>query len=339
MRRLIVGLVIVAILVVILVILGPFYILMEGEQAVVTRFGAIVDIQTEPGLKFKLPVVDDVTRYSAKILSWDGAPSRVPTGDGENQFIFVDTTARWRIADAQTFYQRLNTLDAAFNRLDGIVDSAVRNVISANGLSEAVRSTNGIIERAREDNAVGIGDVEDAASDAIDIEALLEQQVLATSNTQLSAIETGRQDLSEQMLEVVEGNIPDLGIEVIDIVIRQVRYSDDLTQQVYARMISDRRQIAELYRAAGAGRQQEIRGELENDRRSILSRAFERSETIRGEADAEAAQIYSAAYTRDPEFFAFWRAIESYRQVLPRFSTTLSTDLEYFRYLYSSSGN
>ncbi len=339
MRRLIVGLVIVAILLVVLVILGPFYILSEGEQAVVTRFGAIVDVTTEPGLKFKLPVVDDVVRYSAKILSWDGDPSRVPTGDGENQFIFVDTTARWRIADPRVFYQRLNTLNAAFNRLDGIIDSAVRNVISANSLSEAVRSTNGIIERAQTVDAFVVSEVDEISSDAINVETLLEQQVLATSNARLGNVEVGRQGLSELMLESAQGDILELGIELIDVVIRQVRYSDDLTQQVFARMISDRRQIAQLYRAAGEGRQREIRGELENDQRSILSRAFETSETIRGEADAEAAQIYSSAYTQDQEFFAFWRAIESYRQVLPRFSTTLSTDLEYFRYLYSPTGD
>ena len=118
-------------------------------------------------------------------------------------------------------------------------------------------------------------------------------------------ITTGRRRLSQQMFSRLIDIAADLGITVQDIVIRQIRYSDDLTESVFNRMVSERRQIAEAYRSYGEGRKQELLGQMENDRRNILSGAYERGQTIRGTADAEAARIYSAAYSRDPEFFEF----------------------------------
>jgi membrane protease subunit HflC len=77
---------------------------------------------------------------------------------------------------------------------------------------------------------------------------------------------------------------------------------------------------------------------MDNERRSILSAAYEKAETIRGTADAEATRIYAEAYNRDQNFFDFWRAVESYKTTLPSFDKTLSTDMDYFRYLYSPQG-
>jgi len=129
--------------------------------------------------------------------------------------------------------------------------------------------------------------------------------------------------------------VPEYGIELIDVVTRQIRYSNELTQSVYARMIKERNQIAQAFRSEGEGRKAEWLGKMDNEKRSILSAAYNRAETIRGTADAEAARIYADAYNRDRAFFDFWRAVESYRSTLPKFEKTLSTDMEYFRYLYS----
>jgi len=129
--------------------------------------------------------------------------------------------------------------------------------------------------------------------------------------------------------------VPEYGIELIDVVTRQIRYSNELTQSVYARMIKERNQIAQAFRSEGEGRKAEWLGKMDNEKRSILSAAYNRAETIRGTADAEAARIYADAYNRDRTFFDFWRAVESYRSTLPQFEKTLSTDMEYFRYLYS----
>lgn len=330
MRRMAAILTVLVVLIVFVVILGPFYIVQEGEQAVVIRFGEIIDSTQEAGLHFKTPVVDQVQRYSERLLSWDGEPRRMPTA--ENQFIWVDTTARWRIEDPELFYRSVTTMERAYSRLDDVIESAVRTVVSGNDLEEAVRDSN-IINEIDRRQAIPT-DIEEADGDP----RLQEIANLLTVVEDQGEIERGRQQLSVEMLDRAAETAAELGIELRDIVIRQIRYSDDLTESVYDRMVSERRQIAQAYRSYGEGRKQELIGQMENERRAILSGAYERAETIRGQADAEAAQIYSGAYSRDAGFFAFWRAIESYRRTLPEFRKTLSTDMQYFDFLYSEDG-
>jgi len=104
-------------------------------------------------------------------------------------------------------------------------------------------------------------------------------------------------------------------------------------------MIKQRNQIAEAYRSYGEGLKAEWVGRMTNEKQAILSRAYESSEEIKGEADALAVTIYADAYEGDEEFFSFWRSIESYKKTLPKFSKTLTTDMDYFKYLYSSEGD
>jgi len=100
-------------------------------------------------------------------------------------------------------------------------------------------------------------------------------------------------------------------------------------------MIRERNQIAQRYRSQGEGRKAEWMGRMENEKQSILSAAYTQAQTIMGKADAEAARIYAQAYNRDRNFFDYWRAIESYKQTMPEFDKTLTTEMEYFRYLYA----
>lgn len=99
-------------------LLGPFYIVKEGELAVVVRFGKIMKTNKEAGLNFKMPIIDQVTKYPKKILSWDGDAQRLPTE--ENQFIWVNTTARWKISDLKLFYESVGTISQAQSRLDDV---------------------------------------------------------------------------------------------------------------------------------------------------------------------------------------------------------------------------
>jgi membrane protease subunit HflC len=151
-------------------------------------------------------------------------------------------------------------------------------------------------------------------------------------------IQRGRRQLAEEILARSRRMVPEYGIELIDVVTRQIRYSDELTQSVYARMIKERNQIAQRFRSEGEGRKAEWMGRMASERQTILSQAYARAETIRGQADAEASRIYAEAYSRDQSFFQFWRAIESYRSTIPALDKTLSTNMDYFRYLYSPSG-
>lgn len=322
MKKALITLGIIVALVIILIILGPFYILSEGEQSVVTRFGAIVKVETEPGLKFKMPFVDTVVRYSSKILSWDGDAQRIPTK--ENQFIYVDPTSRWIISDPKRFYETVKTVENAQLRLDDILDSTVRTVISENYLNEAVRNSNRINQMT----------VVEEVSSIDDLEAAERLRSLTVSNTQQESIRVGRQGLSDRMLELAGGYTKEYGITLIDVVIRQIKYSDDLTESVYQRMIKERNQIAEAYRSYGRGQLAQWEGKTTSEQKAILSGAYAQAEQIKGIADAEATKIYAEAYELDPKFFELWRTLDSYRQTMPAMEKVLSTDLTYFDLLY-----
>ncbi|OQX28485.1 MAG: HflC protein [Spirochaeta sp. LUC14_002_19_P3] len=328
----------VVIIAALLMTLRPFFIIPEGEQAVVTRFGRIVEVHTEAGLKLKLPAVDKVTRYSKKILSWDGDPQRMPTS--ENQYIWVDTTARWRIVDPTVFYQRVNVMDEAYARLDNVIESAVRTVVSQYPLTESVRSTNIILES---DNVIldfqtNARAEADAAALAAESGENLQEAGTGILESAFAPIQYGRKTLSNEMLKRSLSSMPEYGMELLDVVIRQIRYSDDLTQSVYDRMISERQKVATGYRSDGNGLKAEWLGQLNRDRDIKLTEAETRAALIRAEGDAEAARIYAEAYNADPEFYSFWKALESYQKVLPGQKKVLSTDMDFFRYLYSQNG-
>ena len=328
MKKLTISLVIIVILLILTFAAGPFFILKEGEQAVVTRFGAIVGSYSEAGLKFKMPLVDTVVKYHKKLLSWDGDAQRIPTA--ENQFIWVDTTARWRIENPALFYESVTTLQNAWARMDDVIDSSVRTIIAENLLREAVRNSNYI-------NSV-IPSSENSSTDA-EGNVVKEEVIVGEEQKFFESIEKGRQALSEEMFQSAAKIVPQYGIVLVDIVIRQIRYSDDLTASVYNRMITERNKVAQRYRSTGEGQKAEWLGRLDNERRSILSEAYETAEEIKGRADAEATRIYADASQVDEEFYKFWRSIESYRKTLPAFKKILTTNMDYFQYLHSMEGN
>jgi len=319
---------VVAVIIAVFLMLGPLYIVNEGTQAVVTRFGEIVDTHTEAGLHLKVPFIDVVTVYPKLILSLDGDAYRIPTK--ENQFIIVDTTSRWRITDPKKFYQSLKTLSAAYNRLSDVIDSATRTVITQNPLSEVVRTSNQINDKIR------TGLTENTGTDLNVSEVQIE--TLVNANTLVEQVSKGRRQLSLEMAAEARKTVGEYGIELIDIVPRQIKYSDEMTESVYNRMITDRKQVAQAYRSWGEGQKADVLGKLEKDKKSIESEAYRRAQEIKGNADAQAAQIYAQAYAKDPEFYAFWKSMESYKTTIPNFDAAFSTNMDYFKYLYAPSG-
>lgn len=322
------GYVILAVIIVALVIfmmMGPFYVINEGSQVVVTRFGKIVNTHTNAGLYFKVPFIDVVVTYPKLILSLDGDSQRIPTK--ENQFIIVDTTSRWRISDPEQFYQSFKTLEAANIRLSDIIDSATRTIITQNKLSEVVRSSNLINEKILTTSVIDENSTDDTA-------AQIDSIINVSTNSE--SITKGRRQLTLEMAEEARKMIPEYGIELIDVVPRQIKYSDEMTESVYNRMIKDRNQVAKGYRSIGEGKKKDWLGKLEKDKLEIESEAYRKAQEIKGQADAEASKIYAQAYSVDPEFYAFWQSLESYKKTIPDFDVTYSTDMDYFKYLYSS---
>ena len=321
MKKFIGWLITIVILLVLFLAAGPLFIVNEGNQVVVTRFSKIVNSHTDAGLHFKVPFLDHVIEYPKLILSLDGDEQRIPTK--ENQYIIVDTTSRWRITDPEAFYKNFQTLANSYNKLSDIIDSSCRTVITQNKMSEIVRSSNLINESKIEENT---------DEDTIEINNLV------NADTTNEVVTKGRSELCKQMAEKARAEIAGYGIELIDIVPRQVKYSEELNESVYNSMIKDRNQVAQAYRSLGEGKKAEWLGRLENDKRRIASEAYSKSEEIKGNADAQAAAIYAAAYNKDPEFYTFWKSMESYKNNLKDYPATLSTKLDYFDYLYSADG-
>ena len=314
---------VIAVCVLLFLIMGPLYVVNEGYQVVVTRFGEIIDTHTNAGLHGKLPFVDSVTTYPKLVLSIEGDSQRIPTK--ENQFIIVDTTSRWKISNPAKFYQSFKTLPAAYNRLSDIIDSATRTVITKNKLSEIVRSSNIINKKVQQAT-------EEEDKETAEIESLVKTTGVNES------VKYGRAELCQQMVDEANMLLPDYGIELIDIVPRQIKYSDELTQSVYQRMIKERNQVAQAYRSRGEGKKAEWLGKLQNEKQTIQSEAYKISQETMGEADAEAARIYADAYEKDPEFYAFWKSMEAYKKTLGNIDGTYSTNMDYFKYLYSDDG-
>ena len=303
------------VLVAIVLLYASMYTLDEVEQAIVLQFGRPVgDPVMTPGLHFKLPFIQEVRRFDKRLLSWDGDPNQIPTR-GE-QFISVDTTARWRIANPLTFLQRVHDERGAINRLNDILDSVVRDHISASELSEIVRSHDWQVTEEDLKRALAAEDEE---------EDLLQE------------VKVGREQLVASILETAQEQMYEYGIELEDIRVKRVDYVQAVQERVFERMIAERQRMAEEFRSEGAGRAAEIEGQTERMLAEIISEAQREAEITRGKADAEATRIYNEAFGADPEFYAFFRTLESYTDSLGDNTTVIiSSDSEYFRLLRDS---
>lgn len=293
------------------VLMSALFTVQETEQVVLTQFGRPVGKPiTKPGLKLKMPFVQTVHAFEKRFLEWDGAPNQIPTKD--KRFIWVDSYARWRITDPLLFFQRLHDERGAQSRLDDILDGETRNTIAKHELIDLVRSTNRPFVVA--EDIAELGEPEAA-----------------------ERVEFGRDKLTAEVLQNARRRTGDLGIEILDFRIKQINYVDEVRQEVYARMISERKRIAERYRSEGAGEAARIAGEKERQLRVIESEAYRTAQEIRGKADAAAADIYAAAYNRDPDFYRFLKSMGTLEESFDSDSVLLlSTDSELLRYLSSA---
>lgn len=315
MKKLVVGVVVLVLLFAALFVLSSAYTIDQAEQAVVVQFGRPVgDPITTPGLHFKVPFIQEVRRFDKRLLNWDGDPNQIPTR-GE-QFISVDTTARWRIADPLVFLQRVRDERGAINRLNDVLDSVVRDHISATELAEIVRS---------HDWEVTAEDLKRALAAEDEEEDLLQK------------VAVGREQLVASILETAQKQMHTYGIVLEDIRIKRVDYVKEVQERVFERMIAERQRIAEEFRSEGNGRAAEIEGQTERLLAEIKSEAERKAEVIRGDADAEATAIYNEAFGVDPEFYTFFRTLESYTESLDKDVTLIiSSDSEYFNFLRNS---
>lgn len=289
----------------VLILLGAsFYSVDQREQVVITQFGEPVRVVKDPGLHMKTPFIQAATFFEKRILEWDGNATQIPTKD--KKFILVDTYARWRISDPLKFYQSVGNELSAQTRLDNVIDAAVRDFITEQNLIEVVRNSNRPLVQS-----------EGEEIEREEVEILI-----------------GRENITREIFTKASEMTPQYGIELIDVRVKHINYVQSVREKVFARMIAERERIAEQYRSEGQGERSKILGDMEKDLQQITSEAYKAAEEIRGMADGQSTQIYARAYNKDPEFYSFLKALETYPETIDKDSwLILTTDSDYLKYL------
>ena len=278
--------VIVGVLFVIILVAGnALFVVKETERAVMLQFGELVNADIEPGLHVKIPWVNTVRIFDARIQTEDTTPERFLTL--EQKALEVDSYAKWRIIDVGQFY------------------------VSTRGNTATAGSL--LAER-----------INDGLRDQIGARTL--QEVVAGERDQL---------MLDLTAELNEATAADIGIEVIDVRVKRIDLPDDVRSSVYERMITERNREAQQLRSSGEELAIGIRADA--DRQAVIyeAEAYRDAERTRGEGDATATATYADAYTKDPEFFAFTRSLNSYRETFNSKGDVLLLDpgSDYFKYL------
>ncbi len=261
----------------------------ERELAIKLQVGQVVTADYEPGLHFKIPIVQTVRKFPSRILKIDDDPQRVFTL--ERTAMQVDYFVKWRIVDEVPFYTSTGgNITRAEDRLREIVKNSIVTEFGKRSVQEAIS-----VERL---------------------------------------------ELMRDMLATATATAQGLGIELVDFRVKQVEFVQEVRNSVYEQMREERARVAAEIRAEGSEAAELIRSTADKDRTVLLADAYRDGQKIRGEGDARAAEIYANAYTRDPEFYAFYRSIDAYRKSVGKDGDilVLNPDNEFFRYLNRSDG-
>jgi len=303
--------IIVVIILGLIVLGGALYTVDQTQQVVITQFGEpIGEPITEPGLHVKIPFIQKVNYFEKRILAWDGLPTQVPTKD--KRYIWVDTTARWKIIEPLKFLQTVGNERTALGRLDDVIDSATRNQITSHLLYELVRNS----ERE-----------------------FVETEVSLEIEEEIGEVKYGREKISRGILEEAARLVSQFGLELVDVRIKRLNYVERVREGVYARMVAERKRVAEQYRSEGQGKKAEIEGRREKELQRITSEAYKRAQEIKGKADAEATRVYAEAYNKSPEFYSFLKTLETYKDTMDEDTwLILTSNSDFYKYLKNLSG-
>ena len=303
----------IAVAVVLVLLFSSVYTVSETEQAILVQFGMPVGgLVKDPGLHLKLPFIQDVHRFDKRWLEFDADPREVPTKD--KKYIWVDAYARWRIVDPLRFYQAVGDERGAQSRLDDVIHGQTRNAVASFDLIELVRSSDRRFQLTEELEGIGAAEA-------------------------MAKIVSGREKIAQIVLKRAAEMTPPYGIELEDVRFRRINYVETVQQKVFERMISERKRIAERSRSEGQGRAAEIRGEKERDMLAASSVGYKTAQTLKGAADAKATAVYAGAYNRDPDFYRFWKTMETLHSSLDEKTwLILSTESELLKYLKDSGG-
>ena len=193
------GIVALVFLAIVILFSGFAFVVDETEQVVITRFGKPVrDPIKDAGLHFKFPFIEDANFFKKNLLEWDGDPGQMPTKD--KTFIWVDTFARWKITNPLAFFETVRNEMSGQSKLDNIIESATRNLITSNQLIEAVRNS----DRKMDISEIGVDET--------------------TKEIVTKPIKIGREKLANAIMEQARPKLAEFGIELVDVRIKRINY-------------------------------------------------------------------------------------------------------------------
>ena len=240
---------------------GAFFVVQEWRQAIVLQFGEPRQVIDEPGLKFKIPFIQDVIFFDRRMLNLDPQPEEMILSDQKR--IIVDSFARYKIIDPLKFFQTVRNETNFSDRFGRILNASVRGVIAQYPLV-----------------------------------ALLSDE----RDTIMSTIQSQ-----------VTRNQVNYGIEILDVRIGRTDLTEQVANNVYQRMRSEREKEANLLRAEGEEMSTKIKASAERQKTVIIAGAERTSSILRGEGDAKKNTILADAYDLDTEFFNFLRTMQACR--------------------------
>lgn len=257
----------------------------QRQYAIVFQLGEIKEVIKEPGLAFKLPLIQNVRFFDRRILTMDSVePERFLTA--EKKPVLVDSFVKWRIADVHKYYISVGGDEMlARTRLAQTVNSGLRE--------EFGRRT-----------------VHDVVSGA-------------------------RDKIMDEVQKKADADARAIGIEIVDVRLKRVDLPPEVSESVYRRMETERKRVANELRSQGAAEAERIRADADKQREVIVAEAYRDAQKIKGEGDAKATATYGKAFGENPEFYAFYRSLEAYRQSFGNKSDLLVVDpsADFFKYL------
>ena len=348
-------LMLVAVGVLLLLALDSFYIVNETEKAVLKRFARVEKADIEPGIYPKVPLIDDVVRVDGRLLTHD-----VPTQSfltAEKKLLNVDAFVTWRIADVQRYIvsvgagvnDGLAMERRARELLDPRVNEALRNQFANRTVQEVVAGQGGALPDDALDPTAellsgGGGEPKTTSEVEADAEAQAADDGGEPGDTAAASLgdETDQREklMNSVAQEVNAATLEDLGIEVVDVRVKQVDWPDQVRGRVFDRMRAERARDAAEHRARGREDAERIRAAADRQQTQIVAQAYEEAQRLRGAGDARATSIYANAYGKDEEFFRFYRSLQAYRESFDSKEDVLilSPDSEFFQYMKQNRG-
>ena len=295
--------IILALFVGLFVLPSALFVVDQTDQALVLQFGKPVRVEQTPGLKFKLPFIQNVEFYDKRLLDFNDAYSPIEVIAADQKRLIVDSFVRYRITDPLRFKQAVGDERNLRGRLNSILESSLRQVIGSVALADVVSEKRPALMRQTRN--------------------LVNEQAMGAKVAGAADVTTGG-----------------FGIEVVDVRIERADLPPANSEGIYKRMQTERTKEANQFRAQGAEDAQKIRSQADKERTILIAEARKKAEILRGEGDGEATRIFAAAFGQDQDFFQFYRSLQAYRKTLSSKDTTmvLSPDSEFLKYLEKGGG-